>query len=359
MPFRPVLLVIMLLACGQAGAAPSPSEAAYEQYLSGLGAQELDQEAEAMAAFTRALALDPDYADAYYARGLARARAGDLAGAQADLTHAIVRQPSMARAYLNRGKTFLQQGALDVADADFTRAIALAPSPEAYLERGRARWRKQDRPGALVDFERAIALNPYLGESYGRRGRALMALDRLDEASADFAKQIELREGVAEAHLGLGQIRERQGRWTEAAEHYTVALALAPAAQTHLLRAGVFEQLEDPPRAIADYTEVIALEAESPAALEAYRHRSYLQWQAGRVEQAVADCTAVLAQEPEDPVMRYNRGVYRFSLGDLTGAQEDWEASLTLAEPALAARISPMLEHLRMRLQPPTGEQSS
>lgn len=335
---------------------PSASDEAFERYLSGLGYQDLGQWPEALSAFTQAIALDPHYAAAYYARGFARAQAGDVAGAQADWTMAITLQPDMAKAYLNRGRTFLQQGVVDVAEADFTKAISLAPSAEAYLERGSARWKRHDQEGALADDTQAIRLNPYLGDAYGRRGKTLLALGRLDEAAADFTKQIELREGFAEAQLGLGQVRQRQGRLTEAAEHYTVALVLEPRTQTHMLRAGVFEQVEDATRAIADYTEVIALEADDPqssAVIEARRHRAFLHGQAGRTEQAIRDCTAVLAQEPHDAVTRYNRGVYRFSLGDLAGAREDWEASLVSAEPSLVSRINPMLEHLRARLQQP------
>jgi tetratricopeptide (TPR) repeat protein len=128
---------------------------------------------EAVAQFSRAVALNPRYIVAYFMRAMVKGDLNDSQGALADNNKAIALNPKYAKAYNNRGllKQFKlndSQGAL----ADNNKAIALNPKyAKAYTSRGFLKQDKlNDAQGALADNNKAIALNPKYAEAYGSRG---------------------------------------------------------------------------------------------------------------------------------------------------------------------------------------------
>ena len=82
----------------------------------------------AIAAFDRAIALEPKSAQAWLNRGLARANAGDSAGALADLDRAVRLAPTSARAHYVRGRVLRNRGDTRRAQAEFERAAELDPA---------------------------------------------------------------------------------------------------------------------------------------------------------------------------------------------------------------------------------------
>lgn len=82
----------------------------------------------AIAAFDRAIALEPKSAQAWLNRGLARANAGDSAGALADLDRAVRLAPTSARVHYARGRVLRDRGDTRRAQAEFERAAELDPA---------------------------------------------------------------------------------------------------------------------------------------------------------------------------------------------------------------------------------------
>jgi len=83
---------------------------------------------EAIADYTEALRLNPNFVDAYVNRGLAWSSEGEDDKAIADLTQAIRLSPTSAYAYCARGSGFRKKGDIDSAIADYTEAIRLDPN---------------------------------------------------------------------------------------------------------------------------------------------------------------------------------------------------------------------------------------
>ncbi|MCS6938716.1 MAG: tetratricopeptide repeat protein [Roseiflexus sp.] len=136
-------------------------------YNRGIACAEQGDLARAIADYTRAIDLDPKYAVAYYNRALARCKQGDLVGAIADYDNVLLLDPGDARACASRGMARYSQGDLDGAVADFDRALALYPNIAiAYINRGIVRSLRGDRWGARADFEcaRAATRDPQLQE---------------------------------------------------------------------------------------------------------------------------------------------------------------------------------------------------
>jgi tetratricopeptide (TPR) repeat protein len=109
----------------------------------------------AIAAYTAAIELKPDYAEAYNDRGFAHYLKGDGHEAIADFTRAIALRPNYPKAYNSRGVMYMIGGHKAKAVEDFDRAIALKPDFRyAYINRANARLVSHPLL-ALRDFHRA------------------------------------------------------------------------------------------------------------------------------------------------------------------------------------------------------------
>ena len=82
---------------------------------------------QAIADFTEAIRLDPNYANAYNNRGLAYDDKGDFARAIEDYTQAIRFEPRHVNAHTNRGADYAETGQFDKAIADYNEAIKIDP----------------------------------------------------------------------------------------------------------------------------------------------------------------------------------------------------------------------------------------
>ena len=88
---------------------------------------------EAIQAFTNAISIKPNFAEAYYNMGLGFKEQGKLDEAIEAYTNAISIKPDFAEAYYNMGNALLDQGKLDEAIEAFTNAISIKPDyAEAY-----------------------------------------------------------------------------------------------------------------------------------------------------------------------------------------------------------------------------------
>ncbi|HEY9835687.1 MAG TPA: tetratricopeptide repeat protein, partial [Vampirovibrionales bacterium] len=93
------------------------------------GVQKLEAEdyEGAIADLTRAIELDPKFADAYTARGIARHRSEDYVGAVEDFTEVLEIQPENSQVYGLRALDYLYLQEYQAAIADFNRVIEENP----------------------------------------------------------------------------------------------------------------------------------------------------------------------------------------------------------------------------------------
>lgn len=88
------------------------------------------------------------------------------------------------------------------------QAIELDGSNAVYFSnRSAALLSKKDSAGALVDAERCIALRADWPKGYARKGAALHALERLDEAEAAYNDGLQRFPGDGMLERGLGDVR--------------------------------------------------------------------------------------------------------------------------------------------------------
>ena len=163
-----MLLVSSVVACGlalqsqtggpsvQAAVPKQPLQVAQSYLERGDALSETRDYAAAIAAYSSAIRLKPDFAEAYNNRGFAYYLNGHPEMAIADFTRAIELRPNYPKAYNSRGVVYMANGyESSKAIADFDRAIALKPDFRyAYINRANARLFRHPRL-ALSDFHRA------------------------------------------------------------------------------------------------------------------------------------------------------------------------------------------------------------
>ena len=84
---------------------------------------------EAIAAYTRAIELDPESVTAYSNRGEAYYSTGEYEEAIADYTKAIERAPEFWLAYYHRGLAYESKGEYEKAASDYEKVIEMAADP--------------------------------------------------------------------------------------------------------------------------------------------------------------------------------------------------------------------------------------
>jgi tetratricopeptide (TPR) repeat protein len=189
----------------------NPSQA-YVYYTRGLSHYDLGNLPEAIADYTEAIRLQPDYADAYFYRGIARTDSGNYEGAVVDYTQAIQINPQSARAYYNRALLRYERGDSQGALADYTQAINsdrnLAP---AYNNRGRIYADLKDLSQAIADFDLALQIDPNRANTYFNRGQAYYRLREYQKALEDQTQAISINPEYAKAYGNRGAARYRLG----------------------------------------------------------------------------------------------------------------------------------------------------
>ena len=179
----------------------TPSVEAYDQYLRGnqfLIRSGFENRKLALASFRKAVALDPEFAEAY--AGLAMAENFMAPGPE---------DP--------KGSTEARQRAMAAAE----RAVALDPGlGEGYSARGFLRRLAWDWIGGLADADQSVALSPSDGRSHLRRAVALESVNRLPEAQAAVERAIVLEPFLTPAWYTLSRVKLGRGDYKGAREAF-------------------------------------------------------------------------------------------------------------------------------------------
>jgi tetratricopeptide (TPR) repeat protein len=115
----------------------------------------------------KALAIDPDNADAYYFRALALGDQGDLKSAIRDQTEVIRINPNFDRAWAWRGYALYAKGEWVASLGNFKKAFSLdsEKGAELVLYIWAARSRIGEKALAMQELERILEDQPFTGEN--------------------------------------------------------------------------------------------------------------------------------------------------------------------------------------------------
>jgi tetratricopeptide (TPR) repeat protein len=193
------------------------------------------REKEAWAHCTRALEINPNYADALYNQGALLVGQGKDQEAMALFAKTLRIKPSHAEAHHYLGVLLTKQGKIQEAIHHFMEAVrAKADYGEAYRNLGIVLVGQGKEQEAIPYFREALRINPKDYIAHNNLGAALSRQGRIGEAMAHYTQALQINPISADAHYNLGSLLALQGRDEEAMVHLNEALRINPRdAQVH------------------------------------------------------------------------------------------------------------------------------
>lgn len=160
-------------------------------------------------------ATTKDFDQAFDA-GVRQQADGDLAGARCSFERALACQPDAAEAWSNLGLLHEAQGDPHDAERCYRQALALNPHLYAALMNlATLLAQRHDADEAEQRYQQAIALNPHDPAAWSNLGAMLSCLRREDDAQACLMQALRLDPGHDKARFNLGYLWMRQGRLRE------------------------------------------------------------------------------------------------------------------------------------------------
>jgi tetratricopeptide (TPR) repeat protein len=179
----------------------------------------------AMAALRRALAADPDSAEARNDLGMAFLRLADGANAEAEFREAVRLRPEVAAIRANLAQVLARNGKRSEARRHFEAALRIDPVPGTTHSNFGSLLLELGQPqSAIREFRAAIAAQTGSAVFHYNLGAALAAGGQPAEAEESFHKAIERAPDYFEAHLRLGQLLMGRRQTEPAADHLRKAV---------------------------------------------------------------------------------------------------------------------------------------
>ena len=328
---------------------------------------------EAMAHYRMALENNPDYYEAHNALGLALAAAGKPGEAMTHYRMALEINQDYVEARNNLGIVLAGTGKLDEAIAQYRRALELKPNyADARLNLGVALARAGKSDEAIANFQEVLKLDPSSAAAYNNLGIAMAGQGKLEDAITRYRSALEVNPKYPEAHNNLGLALVMTGKSDEAITHFQKALEIIPAyAAAHnnlgLALAGTGKLDE----AIPHYQKALEID---PAYTEAHYNLGDALYSHGRIPEALMHWREVLRAQPNhlvtlnrvarvlaaSPEASLRNGAEAVALAEraagLSGGREPTILDTLAAAYAEAGRYSQAVETARRALALATRE---
>jgi len=184
---------------------------------------------EAMTHFKMALAIKPNYADAWYNLAVAFQRAGKLTEAITNYERLAAIRPGYPTVQWNLGNCCLQLGRTNEAIAHYQTALKINPADvmaheglgEVLLNEGRVNE-------AAEQFHEALQSDPGRAKSYSDLGKVFMAQGLGYKATEMYQNAVRLDPKLSEAHWNLGSLWLDEGETTKGLAELKKSVELSP-----------------------------------------------------------------------------------------------------------------------------------
>jgi len=188
--------------------------------------------------YSKALALDTSYIQAYIGRANERILSSNFPGAFNDLDKAQQLDSYNVDIYYTRAKAFTSSTKFQEAEAMFTKAISMDTNrAEMYNDRAFIRYRLQDYKGALEDCNKAIELFPQFLNAYYNKGMIFYQTGKTKDAIETFDITLSLANNFYFGYFYRGMAKKRNNDLKGACEDWQQSVKLG------------FKQAEDTIRA--------------------------------------------------------------------------------------------------------------
>ena len=238
------------------------------------GRELLDQglDAAAVVAFERAAQANPG-ASTLYRLGTLLTRTGEKARARSAFERALALQPDLAEANNDLGALLAQEGDLDAAIGRFRAALASMPDyPDALNNLGYALLLTGHNVEARALYEKALALQPDFPEALNNLGLLFGRAGDMDQAEKYFRDAVSRRADYGEASNNLALVLVRKGQTDAAVELLERLLKRTPEYEAgYITLAKVYYAGGRTKEAVSTLERLLQRSPQHPAALDLLR----------------------------------------------------------------------------------------
>ena len=323
--------------------------AAYEAYIRGRGYLQDYEKPEnidnAVAEFSQALKVDPNYAPAYaglgeaYWIGYQQLNRGKewLTKASSNCEKALRLAPNLAEGYTCLGNLSFGTGKYEEAVEHYQRALDLNHASEEALEGVASAYGKLGNTAAAESaFKKAIELRPNYWSVYSWLGEFYFNQARYADAAAMFQKVIDLAPDNYRGYYNLGAVYIFQGRYPEAIDASKRSIDLRPTLQAYVNLGAAFFLVHRFEDAVGAFQQGLKLDDRESVIWGNLADALY--WTPGRrleasdaYRKAISLNRSKLEINPRDGGTLAYIAEYSAMLGDQKTALQNLQQALTLA----------------------------
>jgi tetratricopeptide (TPR) repeat protein len=297
------------------------SQNAKQYFKAGESFVEAGNQKDAIAQFTKAIELNPDYLQAYVSRAEAYKAIDELQKAADDYKRALVFESSEIELYysasevnyllknypealdlINKGITLSPKheeayrllSQIQTATEDYSNALAsidkalkLKDNPENNYSHGQISERMKNYNQAEIDYDKAIAKNKLYLEAFLAQANLKLLLNKLDKAMENCNAAFKIDPNSREAYLTRSRIYVKQTEYTKAIDDVSKLLSGSPNdKELFLIRGTYYQEFTQNQNAINDFTKAILID---PKYSEAIFKRAFSYEQVGDFKSAIKD----------------------------------------------------------------------
>jgi protein O-GlcNAc transferase len=250
--------------------------------------------------FEKAVALDPNFLDAYINLGNVLKEARIFDRAVAAYLRALNLSPNHAVVHGNLACVYYEQGLIDLAIDTYRRAIELQPNfPDAYCNLANALKEKGHVIESEECYNTALQLSPTHADSLNNLANIKREQGHIEEATRLYLKALEVFPEFAAAHSNLASILQQQGKLNEALLHYKEAIRIQPAfADAYSNMGNTLKEMHDVQGALQCYTRAIQI---NPAFADAHSNLASVHKDSGNIPEAIQSYRTALKLKPDFP----------------------------------------------------------
>jgi len=307
---------------------------------------------EAIAHFSQAVRINPDFWQAHDNLGLALAENNKFEEAIKHFHQALSIQPNNAQTYNNLGLSLAKTGNLKEAIKHFSQALQIEPNlAEAHNNMGLAMAQNGNFEDAIRHYSKAISIKADYAEAYNNLGRTLENQGRSEEAMNYYNKALQIKSDYAEVHYNMGSLQARQEIFQEAVRHYSEALRIRPNhARAHSDLGLILTYLGDLDKAISHFLKALEVE---PGLAETHNNLGAALAQKGHFKEAIRHYSQALCINPDYAKAHNNLGLALAEEGSFEKASYHFLEALRINPNFKEARDN--LTELSTRPPAPTG----
>ncbi len=344
---KTILTTLLCLAC--LGLSAQTAQEKYQQAYTAISQR---QYPEALGLVEEALALQPDFADAWNRKSFCLTALNRFEEAIAAATQALTLAPGMAKANANRATALYALERYAEAAADYqvmwTRQPELADANlvERYAY---ALLRTGQYTAALPIWDNAIQKDPQDAMNWLNRGICREQAGQKELAHQDYDESIRLNPDLGFAHMKKGILLSNQQQYASAIVHLERALQLGQKFAVIQLDLGdAYYHLQQYEKAEANLTQYLSTELSSSFA---WNMRGVIRLQHNQWELALGDFDQAIRLDAKEPRFLNNRGYTKFNLGRYESAIADYDVAMALFAPTDLPHFQYKAEALRLLSQ--------